>query len=152
MSTVMSVPLIVMQYELRGHPRRSEHWALVAPLSRDDAYVFQLEGTYDTFRYSPGEIHDLATAESMRGGVQVGVIPYNALAWLEEKLREVRIIRHTPDFDCQNWIMEAIQLLKDIGSIIYPGVTERWLRDELRHDMERWQVAEDTLVERLFGN
>lgn len=145
-----SHPLVLLQYNIEGHPRRTEHWSLVVPLSRSDAHFFQLEGNYDTFRYEFSYVNKYSESSSMRGGVRIGEIQPDAVLWLKEKLREVRVVRHDPDFDCQNWALEAIQLLKDVGGIIYSGITERGVRQELREEKERWEVADDTIIERLY--
>ena len=147
-----SYPLILLQYNIEGHPRRTEHWSLVVPLSRSHAHVFQLEGNYDTFRYEYSYDNKFSESESssMRGGVRIGEIQPDAVLWLREKLREVRVVRHDPDFDCQNWILEAIQCLKDVGGIIYSGITERGVRQGLYEEKERWEAADDTILERLY--
>ncbi|KAG5653110.1 hypothetical protein H0H81_002257 [Sphagnurus paluster] len=88
----------------------------------------------------------------MRGGIRIGDIRSDALLWLKEKLKEVQVIRHNPDFDCQNWALGAIQLLKDVGDIIYSGITEERVRQELQKEEERWEEADDTIIERLFSS
>lgn len=145
-----SYPLVLLQYNIEGHPRRTEHWSLVVPLSRSSAHIFQLEGNYDTFRYEYSYVDKFSESSSMRGGVRIGEIRSDAVLWLKEKLRDVRVVRHDPEFDCQNWVLEAIQLLKDVGGIIYSGITERGVRHELYEEKERWEVADDTIIERLY--
>lgn len=145
-----SYPLVLLQYNIEGHPRRTEHWSLVVPLSRSSAHIFQLEGNYDTFRYEYSYVDKFSESSSMRGGVRIGEIRPDAVLWLKEKLRDVRVVRHDPEFDCQNWVLEAIQLLKDVGGIIYSGITERGVRHELYEEKERWEVADDTIIERLY--
>jgi len=150
-------PLLVVQWKIVGHPRRTEHWCLVALTSKTSAYLYQLAGNYDTFTYDFAFVEPFLVSrdDSVRGGCQVGEVPLSgpgSAEWLGEKLKEVRVVRHDPGFDCQNWIMEAIWFLKESEegpAIIYPGVSERKIREELTEEMERWEVAEDTLLERL---
>ncbi|KAF8710183.1 hypothetical protein AX14_013322 [Amanita brunnescens Koide BX004] len=117
-------------------------------MSRSDAHVFQLEGNYDTFRYEYSYVNRFW--DSSCGGVRIGEIRPDATPWLKEKLQEVRVVRNDPDFDCQTWVLEAIQLLKDVGGIIYSGITERGVRQELYEEKERWEAADDTIIERLY--
>ena len=142
-----------MQCKIEGHPRRTEHWSLAVPLSHSEAHVFQLKGNYDTFHYDYSHITNrFLESSSVRGGIQIGDIRSDALLWLKEKLEEVQVIRHNPDFDCQNWVLGAIQLLKEVGDIIYSGITEEGVRQELQKEEERWEEADDTIVERLFSS
>ena len=133
-----------------GHPRRTEHWALAVPISHSIAHVFQLEGNYDTFHYTSARVDRFSESSSMRGGIQIGEIQTGAVSWLGERLKDVRVITCNPDFDCQNWVLDAVRLLRDTGGIIYPGITEQFVRYELYREKERWEIAEDTIIERLF--
>ncbi|KIM36730.1 hypothetical protein M413DRAFT_448872 [Hebeloma cylindrosporum] len=73
--------------------------------------------------------------------------------WILEKLREIDVIRYkAEEFDCQTWVIQALRLLKDAeeeGVNIYE-VSDRKIREELIRERERWELAEDTLEERLF--
>jgi len=149
----MSHPLDIMQYKIEGHPRCTEHWSLAVPLSRNDAHAFQLKGNYDTFLYDydyDTKFSELASAA--RGGILIGVIPSGKLSWLKEKLKEVQVSHHNPEFDCQNWVLEAIQLLKETEGIINSGITEKKVRQELEEEEGRWEVADDTIIERLYSS
>jgi len=44
-------PLIVAQYAIEGHIRRTEHWGLVVLESSNVGHVFELVGNTDTFAY-----------------------------------------------------------------------------------------------------
>jgi len=49
----MASYLIVAQFSIKGHPRRTEHWSIVVLFNQNDGYVFELVGNYDTFTYEP---------------------------------------------------------------------------------------------------
>lgn len=145
-------PLIVAQYPLTGHIRRSAHWNLIVMKTLKDVHVFELAGNHDTFAYVSRVEGSFGSTQTMQGGCQVGNIAEEKLDWFEKHLQDVRIIRHDVDFDCQTWVMEAIRdirMLKEDGVEIF-GVTERGVRAELELELERWEVAEDTIEERLF--
>lgn len=143
-----SYPIVVAQHRIEGHPRRTEHWNLVVMTSGDSARTFELVGNTDTFAYYNTVVDRFSQSQMLRGGCQVGEIPPHRLGWLASKLKEVQVIRNNLDFDCQTWIMNCIWLLKETG-IIYSCVNERFIREELKKENERWETAEDTVFERL---
>ncbi|TFK22858.1 hypothetical protein FA15DRAFT_498797 [Coprinopsis marcescibilis] len=143
--------LAVAQYAILGHHKRTEHWSILAVVSKTEAHVFQLKGNYDTFCYH----HEIRTTylgdHSLRGGFHAGTISYSQLGWLKTRLAEVPVIRHDASFDSQTWVMECIRTLKDHGGIILPEITERKVRAEMEEETERWEVADDIFFERLFN-
>lgn len=152
-------PLAVIQWKINGHPRRTEHWSLVALKSKQSAYVYMLAGNYDSFTYDWSFVEEFfrpLADDNMRGGCLVGAIPVSGPGspeWLGQKLQEVRVVRQDPSFDGQNWVMEAIWMLKgleEVKGIILPDINERKIRDEMTQEKERWEEADDTLIERLF--
>lgn len=135
-----------------GHPRRTEHWSLAA-ISTEEVHVFEIIGNSDTFTYAEKVVNSesFLTSGSLLGGCSIGSIPNDKLRWLGEKLKEVKVIRHkTEEWDCQNWVMDSIWMLKSIGGAIDSGVNERYIRKELEAEKERWEVADDILFERLM--
>jgi hypothetical protein len=143
-------PLVVAQYRIDGHPRRTEHWNLVAIMSTGKKRIYELVGNYDSFLYDTQEVGDL-DGSRLRGGCKVGQIPAKSLDWLATKLEDVRIVRNDPEFDCQTWVMDAIWLLKETATgIIDSHVNERFIREELKVEDEKWEAADDTLFERMF--
>ena len=145
-------PLVVAQHRIEGHPRRTEHWNLVAVVSKDTARIYELVGNYDTFLYSTTvDANRFSQSERLRGGCKVGEIPADSLDWLETKLQDVQVVRNDPDFDCQTWVMNAIWLLKETAKgIIDSRVNERFIREELKMEDERWEAADEILFERLL--
>jgi hypothetical protein len=147
-----------MQYKLSSVPQapgmRTEHWALVVPLSNSDAHVFQLVGNPATFRYRYTFHHNFLRSEAMRGGVLVGEIPQDKVpSWLTNKLKEVEII-HTldppPKFDCQDWALAAIQHLKGDGGVTIYEITEQEIRQEMHKEEERWEAGDANIIKKIY--
>jgi hypothetical protein len=117
--------------------------------SPKEAYVFEVTGNFDTYAYVPRFDSSFGCRQATRGGCQVGTIAVEKMDWLERRLRDVEVVRCDTEFDCQTWVMDAIRMLKDDG-VDMTNVSERRIRAELTLELERWEVAEDTIEERLF--
>lgn len=117
--------------------------------SLQEAYVFEVVGNFDTYTYVPRFDDAFRGSPETRGGCQVGIIAKEKLGWLERRLTDVRVVRYDTEFDCQTWVMDAIRMLQD-DKVIMKHVNERSIRAELALESERWEVAEDTVEERLF--
>ncbi|KAI0056469.1 hypothetical protein BV25DRAFT_1577251 [Artomyces pyxidatus] len=146
-----SLPLLVAQYAITGHFRRTEHWSLIVPKSRAEATLFELHGQMDAFVYKTEPLTAFSSAPDLRGGVQVGWVPRARLedGSVSELLARGRIVRNDRDFDCQLWIMEALESLRKEGWL-FETVNEDWVREELKLDYTRWEKGEDTVDKRLF--
>lgn len=150
---VREIPLAVFQYALEGHPTLAMYWNIVALKSREDAVIFELAGNADTFTYITKECDNFNQIASLRGGVRVGAIREDRIPWMAEVLKQVEVIRHDVHrFDCQVWVANALRVLRDQDeSIVVKGMTsESAIREELRQETERWEVADETLEEREY--
>ena len=110
------IPLIVAQYELKGHPTRTEHWNLVAIISSSQIYTFEVRGkNTDSLEPTPVLLNKILT---YRGGCQVGDIPTtNSVSQIAEMLGEIPIVKHDLSWDCQTWVILATKLLKSAGFV-----------------------------------
>jgi len=143
-------PLIVAQYTLDGHATRTEHWSLVALCgSRNTARIFEVVGNTDTFAYRPHDVTSFARSRRLCGGCLVGYIPESHLGWLMDRLRIVSVRRNDPGFDCQTWVISAVNLLRSDG-LVFANINEWSIRQELAREMERSETGHDTIEERLF--
>lgn len=106
-------------------------------LNASDGQVHELRGNYDTFTY----VFDC-------GGCLVGYVPPSTFPRLPEILREVAVVRNDSRFDCQNWILLALRVLKEKG-IVFGDMNEQKLRYELAADMERDETGHDVVYERI---
>jgi len=123
-------PLVVAQYDLQGHPRRTEHWSLAVLFSEAHAHIFEVVGNTDTFVYAPKRVNRFASSDRLRGGCHIANIRGDLIPWLEDKLREIPIIRNNPEWDCQTWVMEALRWMKYNG-LVTTDIGERYIRTEL---------------------
>ena len=142
------LPLIISQFALQGHPYRTEHWSIAAVISREQAWVFELSGNYDTFTYTPRTTPFSSRILNYRGGFFLCEIAQEKLDWLESLLGTLPVIRLNPEFDCQTWVMSAVRKLQDEG-LVPRDVTEIMIREEMAREKETWEVADDTILERL---
>jgi len=144
-------PLIIAQYELKGHPTRSESWNLVLLVSHTQAYTFELRGNTDSFTYVSQRCSTpLHRVIAYRGGCHVGNVAHGSIEELSERLREVPIVKHDISWDSQVWVLEAIKHIKSEG-FAFSHLKEVPIREELAKDMARWEDAEDTVDERLLN-
>lgn len=70
--------------------------------------------------------------------------------WLKERLKDVRVIRGDPDFDFQTWVIDALRLIRESEEVEIETASEKAIRLELGLEKERWEVAEETIEERIF--
>lgn len=148
MTVDKNYPLLVVQREISGHPRRTEHWSLVVMLDSSKGEIHELQGNYDTFHYTYEINQDWTKSSDLCGGCLVGYVTQSTLLQLPEILKEVPIIRHDPDHDCQTWIVEALRVMKDKG-IVFRDMTEKKLREELVVELERNETGHDVVYERI---
>ena len=59
---------------------------LIAIISKGNARVYEIIGSYDSFTYKPREVNGFGRSHSLRGGCKVGGIPVDSLDWLAIKL------------------------------------------------------------------
>lgn len=134
-----------------NHPRRTEHWSLAALISKRKAQVYEIIGGYTDFSYFTRLEGEYASPEDLRGACQIGDIPADKVDWAGTELEKIPIIHNNPDFDCQNWVLNAISHLRRSGEVtIYPEANEATIRQELKEEDERWEAADDILFERLY--
>jgi len=64
-------------------------------------------------------------------------------------LAALPVVRGNTEFDCQTWVVAGVRKLQDEG-YVKRTVTANEIREELEKEKERWQIADDTLIERLI--
>ncbi|KAH7924080.1 hypothetical protein BV22DRAFT_1035595 [Leucogyrophana mollusca] len=77
-----------------------------------------------------------------RGSFVVGSIPASYLPFLEDILARVPVVRHTPEWNCQNWVSEGIRRLRMQGLNIIPTITHATLQTEMMLLLEAWEMGE----------
>lgn len=145
-----------------GHPTRTEHWNFVVLIDPDDYEVHELEGNYDTFEYLPKSKSGLGNSPDFRGGCLVGSLSTEQISPRRHSsstqpdspfvqwLRTVEVVKGTQAFDCQNWIIHSLVVLREQG-VILPGINEKMIREELEREKKRDELGEDLLHERILA-
>ncbi|KAJ7709479.1 hypothetical protein B0H17DRAFT_1165412 [Mycena rosella] len=146
-----SYPFIVAQYELANHSKRTKHWSLVALVDTNNAFIMEIAGNTHSLACVPRTANHFSASRSLRGGYHVGSILAAEVGELQERLKEIPVLRSDESFDCQTWVVSALEFLKAKNNgWITADVKESTIRRELKQDLERWEEAEDTVEERLF--
>ncbi|TBU48385.1 hypothetical protein BD309DRAFT_997666 [Dichomitus squalens] len=118
------------------------HWALTFNTSGSDerprGNVYNAAGNIDTLRYEAERgvpiRHDL-----WRGSLAVGRIPVESLDQFEKILSQNPVIRHDPEWNCQNWAWTALRELRHQGFAIEYNLTLHKLRMDMFELLEAWE-------------
>jgi hypothetical protein len=99
---------------------------------------YQAIGNSDTFTYSRtvDECMEIL-ADEYRGCLVVGEVNGGDLEEIEKGLENITIYRHRIDWNCQNWVLAALERLK-VRGCVGTNVTANGLRNELRDMWETW--------------
>src|SRR5262245_43500265 len=106
------VTLLVVMY--RAAEKEYRHWALCFEGPKTDQYtVYQVNGDTHEYKYNKTELKkppDKSKRYYASGHVTDGLDdPYTAEALLEK----VPIDNDNPSWNCQEWVLAALELLKD---------------------------------------
>ncbi|KAH9912302.1 uncharacterized protein BXZ73DRAFT_56357 [Epithele typhae] len=147
--------LLVLQQHLDGHARRTEHWALVAigPRTRE-ADVFQMSGNMESFHFEAIRVPNVLKVAAICGGYPLGYVAEDAMERLHAMLAAQRVVLHDWEWDCQDWVVEAVRALRqEKGEWVSmnEGFSEATLRRELRAEKDLWEIGEDHLFERMLN-
>ncbi|KAK7434384.1 hypothetical protein VKT23_020229 [Stygiomarasmius scandens] len=146
-----NLPLLVLQFEIQGNIKRTEHWALAVIKNKNsNTDLFHLTGNTDSFGFAR-DPHNLDNSKRCLGGVVVGRVPANWLDDLERWLRVVPIKRNRSDWDCQSWVLDALRFLwENCPGVVFPDHgSERFIRDELRQEKNRESLGYELVYERM---
>lgn len=134
----------------RGRDSRGQilplHWEISVQISgtnRDPrGNVYQIIGGTDSFVYDKQPNKGIQASQNWRGTFTVGSIPRRKLVGVERILSSLPITRHNPDWNCQNWVWEALRKLKGLGFDINPNLTWMGLRNEMADLLEAWETGD----------
>ena len=118
------------------------HWALTFKTSGSDerpvGNIYNAAGNIDTFCYEAQRNipirHDL-----WRGSLAVGRIPVESLDHFEHILSQNPIVRHDPEWNCQNRVWAALRELRQMGFAIEYNLTWAKLRIDMLELLEAWE-------------
>lgn len=101
-----------------GHPllKGAKHWSLLLfNPSSNLPTAYQTTGSTETYTLKPPELVDLSTDNTFMGKVDVGLIDLDKVEEFERVLGGVGVTRGRLDWNCQNWVVEALGKLKESG-------------------------------------
>jgi len=128
------------------------HWALFAisnltpePLAfnkSSDLYehlgiCFQVTGNTINFQFSCTEECMEVLADEYRGCLHVGDAKEEELSAVKDILSRVQVYRGREDWNCQNWVLAAVERLKQWGCVS-ANVTANGIRNELEDMWQNW--------------
>ena len=100
-----------------GHPllKGAKHWSFLLDTSEGCAITYQLTGSTNTYELKEPEEIEILESQTYLGRVVVGTIDTAKQGQLLNLLKKVPITRGNLQWNCQNWIAEALQALKENG-------------------------------------
>ncbi|KAF8842087.1 hypothetical protein BDN67DRAFT_948373 [Paxillus ammoniavirescens] len=99
---------------------------------------YQAIGNIDTFAYSETEECMEILAEEYRGCLPLGDINASRLVEVAVLMQQVRVHRGREDWNCQNWVLAAVEKLKAKG-LVALDVTANGIRNELEDILREWK-------------
>lgn len=146
-------PLIVAQWALNTHWRRTVHWglAVLTSVEKGTMRVYQISGNLDSFEFEASSAHNTSERDFL-GGIHVGNVSVakGEMEILEKQLWDIQVNRADRDWDCQTWVIDALQELRMAESgIVFDGMSDRVIRKELEAEKEREQTGHSLVHERL---
>ncbi|KAH9884920.1 hypothetical protein C8Q73DRAFT_796037 [Cubamyces lactineus] len=121
-----SYPIVVSQYKRSNFGVGNEedlHWAIVIMTDEDklEGRMYQAVNRINDTR--DGVTWDISTAEKVSlerssrclGGVCIGVVKQKELSTLDKALLENAPLAKSTEWNCRDWVMECIAIMKDGG-------------------------------------
>ncbi|KAH7884689.1 hypothetical protein F5I97DRAFT_1488063 [Phlebopus sp. FC_14] len=100
---------------------------------------YQAIGNIDTFAYSRTDDECMEIlADEYRGCLPLGDIDNSRLEEVDSLLQQVAVYRAREDWNCQNWVLAALDKLKSKG-LVAPNVTPNGVRNELEDILRAWK-------------
>jgi len=104
----------VAQY---GHPllKGAKHWSLLLLKPGGYAVAYQLSGSTDTYAFKDPEEIQIRKSQTYMGRVDIGNVDATKLGRVDKVLRSVPITRGNLQWNCQNWVIQALYALQNDG-------------------------------------
>ncbi|KAF9223448.1 hypothetical protein BS17DRAFT_781878 [Gyrodon lividus] len=100
---------------------------------------YQAIGNIDTFAYSQTDDECMEIlAGQYRGCLPLGDVDVSRIDELGPLMRQVRVYRGRQDWNCQNWVLGAVEKLK-VHGFVASNVTENGIRNELEDVLREWR-------------
>ncbi|TFK95188.1 hypothetical protein BDV98DRAFT_440522 [Pterulicium gracile] len=136
--------LAIAQYERAGAADGDEHWCLVAvSTAGQTTQTFEIIGGTHDYAYSTKEVKILRST-SLCGGCAVGEFQEDGIQWLTTRLSEVPITHNNGEWNCRNWVVDAVRELQldqrerpaEARVKINPEFSQRAILAELKEERE----------------
>jgi hypothetical protein len=100
-----------------GHPllKGAKHWSFLLHQSDRHAIMYQITGSTNTYEFKEPEQVDILDEQSYMGRVTVGSVDTAKQQCFDKVLRNIPVTRGNLQWNCQNWIVEALKALQDSG-------------------------------------
>lgn len=100
-----------------GHPllKGARHWSLLLHLGEGCAIAYQLTGSTDVYEFKQPEEGEFMESQTYMGRVAVGSIDLARQEDLLKVLGNVPITRGDLQWNCQNWVVAALEALRNNG-------------------------------------
>ncbi|KAH7911113.1 hypothetical protein BJ138DRAFT_1186261 [Hygrophoropsis aurantiaca] len=118
------------------------HWAIFIPTSPGRGHTYEVLGNIDSFTFHSVRDAPHHSPTMWRGSFTAGYVPITHLSFMEEILRRVPIVRSNLDWNCQNWVSDALGRLRMHGLSINSAVSHSTLRTEMFQLLEAWETGE----------
>lgn len=132
-----NLDIVVAQY---GHAKLpgARHWAIVVITNQENmkGIAFQVTGSTNTYEIKQPEEVELLRLTTYMGNIKVGTV-YRDYAFGEDSTALFAIIQNTPvvrgnrNWNCQNWIVDALKRLKDAQHNISEEISLEGLQAQL---------------------
>ncbi|KIJ19159.1 hypothetical protein PAXINDRAFT_97186 [Paxillus involutus ATCC 200175] len=138
-------PIEVVQF-WRGErsPRRPYplHWAIFVRTSPGRGNYYQVAGNIDTFTVDARYNVPLQNREAWRGSHVVGYVAPSHLHNLEVHLAQIPVVRHCRDWNCQNWVYDALKRLnfQELYTDVHLSMSR--LQTQMCCLLEAWEIGE----------
>ncbi|KAL0958198.1 hypothetical protein HGRIS_000361 [Hohenbuehelia grisea] len=93
----------------------AKHWSFLLMKTDSKAIAYQVSGSTNTYAYKEPEDTTPEESNAFMGMVTVGSIDTRDEERFVTVLQNVPITRGDREWNCQNWIVEALRALKDNG-------------------------------------
>lgn len=100
-----------------GHPmlRGAKHWAILREIDDDRSVAYQITGSTTTYAIKAPEVIIAMRSMTYLGKVVVGLVEESQFALVEEVLQGVPVTQGDLQWNCQNWVVQALGELKAQG-------------------------------------
>lgn len=100
-------------------PGKPDHWAIVIARSEDaeDGHTFQIVHGRPFFEYRYRSNARLSASSSLKKYPTIGKVKKSKISEIDEAPGSIEVINNDENWNCQNWIREAVMMLENMGHV-----------------------------------